>query len=230
MRPRRSGRSGLRRVDLHPRRAFHRAGSLQPLGRRLPRRTHPRRRIEHALRPLRHARPRRRQGDHAAHHGRCADRRQPGLFARLLPLQPRLRHRLCQQLRDRADLGHGAGQRQSRPQAGLAKFAYKWWIGSGNTVLGLGAGVAYYRVSLDSNALAGVKGATATFSQHDNDDAFAPLLELGVRHAIRPDLRLFADVSGVRKGATTCAGTSTTRRSAWSGSRSRTWAWCCPMA
>jgi hypothetical protein len=88
----------------------------------------------------------------------------------------------------------------------FAKFAYKWWIGSGNTVLGLGAGVAYYRVSLDSNALAGVNGATATFSQHDSDDAFAPLLEIGVRHAISPDLRLFADLSGVRKGGSNLRG------------------------
>ena len=88
----------------------------------------------------------------------------------------------------------------------FAKFAYKWWIGSGNTVLGLGAGVAYYRVNLDSNALAGVNGATATFSQHDSDDAFAPLLEVGVRHAISPDLRLFADVSGVRKGGSNLRG------------------------
>jgi hypothetical protein len=30
-------------------------------------------------------------------------------------------------------------------------------------------------------------------------DAFAPLLEIGVRHAITPDLRLFADASGLRK-------------------------------
>jgi hypothetical protein len=82
----------------------------------------------------------------------------------------------------------------------FAKLAYKWWIGSGNTVLGLGAGVAYYRASLDSSAFAGINGATATFSQSDSDDTFAPLLEVGVRHAITPDLRLFADASGVRKG------------------------------
>jgi hypothetical protein len=82
----------------------------------------------------------------------------------------------------------------------FAKVAYKWWIGSGNTVFGLGAGVAYYKATLDTSAFAGINGATATFSQHDSDDAFAPLLELGVRHAITPDLRLFADLSGVRKG------------------------------
>jgi hypothetical protein len=82
----------------------------------------------------------------------------------------------------------------------FAKIAYKWWIGSGNTVLGLGAGVAYYKATLDTSAIAGVNGATTTFNQRDSDDAFAPLLEVGVRHAITPDLRLFADASGVRKG------------------------------
>lgn len=81
----------------------------------------------------------------------------------------------------------------------FAKLAYKWWIGSGNTVLGLGAGAAYYRATLDTSASASLNGASASFSQRDSEDAFAPLLEIGVRHAITPDLRLFADASGVRK-------------------------------
>ena len=82
----------------------------------------------------------------------------------------------------------------------FGKLAYKYWIGSGNTVLGLGVGVAYYRASLDTNAIAGLNGANVTFNQSDSDDAYAPLLEIGVRHALTPDLRLFADASGVRKG------------------------------
>jgi len=82
----------------------------------------------------------------------------------------------------------------------FAKLAYKYWFTWGDTALGLGAGVAYYRIGLDSNAYAGLNGATRTFSRHDSDDAFAPLLEVGLRHAITPDLRLFADLSGVRKG------------------------------
>lgn len=81
----------------------------------------------------------------------------------------------------------------------FAKLAYKWWIGSGNTVLGLGAGAAYYRATLDTNAIAVVNGQAASINQRDSEDAFAPLLEVGVRHAFTPDLRLFADASGVRK-------------------------------
>ena len=81
----------------------------------------------------------------------------------------------------------------------FAKLSYKWWIGSGNTVLGLGAGAAYYRATLGINATAAVNGLSGTLSQSASDSAIAPVLEIGVRHAITPDLRLFADASGVWK-------------------------------
>lgn len=81
----------------------------------------------------------------------------------------------------------------------FAKLAYKWWFGSGNTVLGLGAGAAYYRANLDLNATASVNGSTGAISESYSDDAVAPLLEVGLRHALTPDLRLFADASGVKK-------------------------------
>jgi len=83
----------------------------------------------------------------------------------------------------------------------FAKLSYKWWIGSGNTVLGLGAGAAYYRATLGASALVSVNGQVGTLSQSSSDNAIAPLLEIGVRHAITPDLRLFADASGVWKSS-----------------------------
>jgi hypothetical protein len=43
----------------------------------------------------------------------------------------------------------------------FAKLAYKWWLGSGNTVLGLGLGAAYYRLGLDLNATAAGAAAPA---------------------------------------------------------------------
>lgn len=91
----------------------------------------------------------------------------------------------------------------------VARLGYRYWFGSGNTVFGLGAGLGYYRVSLDTNAygaasagLAGLgfAGYNGTFSRHDSDDAVAPMLEVGVRHAITPNLRLFFDGSGIHKG------------------------------
>ncbi len=83
----------------------------------------------------------------------------------------------------------------------FAKLAYKWWFGSGNTVLGLGAGAAYYRVGLDLNATAAIGATTGSISESYSDDAVAPLLEVGLRHALTPDLRLFADASGVKKSS-----------------------------
>ncbi|MDO9360577.1 MAG: hypothetical protein Q7T70_16500 [Polaromonas sp.] len=90
-------------------------------------------------------------------------------------------------------------------QIDFAKLAYKWWLGSGNTVLGLGAGAAYYRLSLDARATAAIGGvlggATGAINESYSDDTAAPLLEAGLRHAINPSLRLFADVSGAKKSS-----------------------------
>ncbi len=81
----------------------------------------------------------------------------------------------------------------------FGKLAYKWWLGSGNTVLGLGAGAAYYRIEADARASANVNGTVRNYAAHESEDAIAPLLELGVRHAFTPDLRVFLDTSGVWK-------------------------------
>ena len=81
----------------------------------------------------------------------------------------------------------------------FAKLEYRWWFGSGNTVLGLGAGAAYYKISLSASATASINSSTAETNSEYIDDALAPLLGIGVRHAINPDLRLFADASGVKQ-------------------------------
>jgi hypothetical protein len=81
----------------------------------------------------------------------------------------------------------------------FAKMAYRWWFGSGNTVLGLGAGAAYYNLDLSANATASVNSSTTVANGSYSDDALAPLLEIGVRHAIGPDFRIYADATGVKK-------------------------------
>lgn len=80
-----------------------------------------------------------------------------------------------------------------------AKLAYKWWLGSGNNVVRLGAGSAYYGIGLNASATASVNSATAAISNGYSEYAVAPLLEIGVRHAFSPNLRLFANVSGAKK-------------------------------
>lgn len=83
----------------------------------------------------------------------------------------------------------------------FAKLAYKWWLGSGNTVLGLGAGAAYYKVALNAGATASTGGSTAAINSGYDNNAVAPLLELGLRHAVSPQLRVFADLSGTKKSS-----------------------------
>jgi hypothetical protein len=84
-------------------------------------------------------------------------------------------------------------------QLDFGKLAYKWWMGSGNTVFGLGAGAGYYKLDLSANASASLNQSTVATHGEYRDSAVAPLLELGLRHAFSPDLRAFADVSGMKK-------------------------------
>ena len=81
----------------------------------------------------------------------------------------------------------------------FAKLAYRWWFGGEDTVLGLGAGAAYYKLGLNANATASANGSSGSVSGGYSDDALAPLLEIGVRHAISPDFRIYADATGVKK-------------------------------
>lgn len=84
-------------------------------------------------------------------------------------------------------------------QLDFAKLAYRWWMGSGDTVFGVGGGAAYYKLDLRANASASYNNQTSTAQDEFKDSAVAPLLEVAVRHAISPDLRLFADASGMKK-------------------------------
>ena len=81
----------------------------------------------------------------------------------------------------------------------LAKLAYKWWLGSGNDTFGIGLGAAYYHAGLNGTATGIVNGETATARDSISEHAFAPLLEVGWRHAFTPDLRMYAEASGIKK-------------------------------
>ena len=85
----------------------------------------------------------------------------------------------------------------------LARLAYKWWMGSGNSVFGLGLGAAYYRADLSGTIRGTVTAGGQTYSDGASDrytdDAVAPLIELGWRHAFSPDVRMYVEASGVKK-------------------------------
>lgn len=98
----------------------------------------------------------------------------------------------------------GVANAQAKLELDLAKLAYKFWMGRGNDVFGVGIGAAYYRAAIDGSgsataSAAGLASRTVEFGGHESESAFAPLLEVGWRHAFTPELRLVAEASGIKK-------------------------------
>ncbi|PXX41400.1 autotransporter outer membrane beta-barrel domain-containing protein [Undibacterium pigrum] len=89
----------------------------------------------------------------------------------------------------------------------IGQAAYKWWIGEGADVVGVGLGAAYYRARVGGTVSGTVSGSGAgTIAGADNSatdaferSTFAPLLELGWRHSFSPSTRMFAEASGIKK-------------------------------
>jgi hypothetical protein len=86
----------------------------------------------------------------------------------------------------------------------FGSVAWRWWFGQGNDTYGVGLGGGWYRVK---TALAG-DGAydpgagspqQVSVTTSSNDSAWAPMLQLGWRHAFNDHWRMYLDASGVRK-------------------------------
>lgn len=78
--------------------------------------------------------------------------------------------------------------------------AYRWWFGHGNDVFGLGLGGAYYRVHAGISGEASVDGEpVGQASSSSTDGAWAPMLQLGWRHAFNDQWRMYVDAAGVKK-------------------------------
>jgi hypothetical protein len=88
---------------------------------------------------------------------------------------------------------------KGRFELDFGSAAYRWWLGSGNSVFGVGLGAAYYRlkVAVSGNVIA--NGESASASARYDEDAVAPLLTLGWRYAISDTFRIYADASGIKK-------------------------------
>jgi hypothetical protein len=86
----------------------------------------------------------------------------------------------------------------------VARMSWRWWLGSGSTLIGPGIGAGHYRAKLDARVAAALDtplgSATGRIDETFSEHAWAPLLELSVRHALTPDLRLTANASGMRRG------------------------------
>lgn len=96
-------------------------------------------------------------------------------------------------LHDRFDLDFGSA-------------AWRWWLGDGPSVFGLGVGAAYYRVKVGLSADVSANDESVRVAERYDADAVAPLLTLGWRYAPSRNWRLYADGSGVKKNGGTLAG------------------------
>lgn len=81
----------------------------------------------------------------------------------------------------------------------IGQVAYKWWIGQGADVVGLGLGAAYYRARVGGTVSGTVAGVNSNGADTFERSTFAPLIELGWRHAFSPAVRMFTEASGIKK-------------------------------
>ncbi|MGV7210310.1 hypothetical protein ACLB1G_20940 [Oxalobacteraceae bacterium A2-2] len=93
----------------------------------------------------------------------------------------------------------GNGRLDAKLKLDLANFAYKWWLGQGNDVFGIGVGAAYYKGAIRGTASGTLNNIAGNARYDDSESAWAPLLELGWRHAFTPEVRMYAEASGIKK-------------------------------
>ena len=92
-----------------------------------------------------------------------------------------------------------AAELRSRFDYDFSSATWRWWLGEGETAWGLGLGVAHYRARTLFEGQASVDGVSVDGRVASDDRAFAPLLNLGWRHAVNERLCLYAEISGVAR-------------------------------
>jgi hypothetical protein len=77
---------------------------------------------------------------------------------------------------------------------------WRWWLSpDDNDVVGIGLGAAYYDLRGSIAGAVSINGGSVHARGSAEGNAVAPLLTLGWRHSFTPELRGYADISGVRK-------------------------------
>lgn len=99
---------------------------------------------------------------------------------------------------------------QGKLKLDLAQLAYRWWLGHGNDVFGVGVGAAYLHAKVSGSATGQVTGqplaaigapTTVDFrgAGSASESGYAPLLEFAWKHAFNSQWRMYAEASGVKK-------------------------------
>jgi len=92
----------------------------------------------------------------------------------------------------------------------LAQLAYRWWLGHGNDVFGIGIGGAYLHAKVSGSATGQVSGGALTAigapetinfrgAGSASESGYAPLLEFAWKHSFNPEWRMYAEASGIKK-------------------------------
>ncbi len=77
--------------------------------------------------------------------------------------------------------------------------AYHWWFGENPDTVGIGLGATYYRAKFDVSGTLLIDGYSASGSAAWTESAVAPLITVAYKHAFSQNLRVYVDVSGVKK-------------------------------
>lgn len=81
----------------------------------------------------------------------------------------------------------------------MGNFAYHWWFGRDRSAFGLGLGAAWYQIDLELSAVAETSNGLVHESAGWKDNAIAPLITLGWRHAATDHVRFYANLDGISK-------------------------------
>ncbi len=82
----------------------------------------------------------------------------------------------------------------------FGSLAWRWWFGDPDNVIGLGLGASHYRVSAALEGHATLDDRTERLDESTGVSAWAPLLQVGWRHAFSPQWRMYFSGAGVFKG------------------------------
>lgn len=108
--------------------------------------------------------------------------------------------RLSRRIDYRGNIYAASARVDARLRFDFGSAAYRWWFGTGSNAFGLGLGAGYYSVDGRVSGQATVNGSTTTqATSEDREHAWAPLLQLGWRHAFNDHWRMYLDASGVKK-------------------------------